>query len=246
MFEWLKDKVAAGKQEISNARAAGELNTQFAPIGKLPGAPGRIVDRLVRYVLTGQGEGVVGALAALQDTCQALDMSATHYAGGGARLAASLSTLITLLPENAELYLRLALLYEAALQAGSGARFYIAHASIPTFQGSLSWLSAFLVELSGSRPKEEAFFPASLVQAMLVAKDEDPSLLLRGAFHYEDAHAAGSRPCELFHDICESWIRAQRIHSWLGFQECQEVVAVLKRPVQPAKGFVRFSQRRIN
>jgi Domain of unknown function (DUF4132) len=187
MLEWLKNTVAAGKQQISNARAAGELQAQFAPIGKLPGAPSCIVDRLVRYVLIGQGEGVVVELAALQGTCQALDMSATHYGGGRPRLAASLSTLITLLPENADLYLRLAIIYEAALQAGSGARFYTAYVSIPTFHGSLSWLSAFLVELSGSRPKEEAFFPASLVQAMLVAKDEDPSLLVRGALHYEDA-----------------------------------------------------------
>jgi Stage II sporulation protein E (SpoIIE) len=120
MFEWLKDKVAAGKQEISNARAAGELNTQFAPIGKLPGAPGRIVDRLVRYVLTGQGEGVVGELAALQDTCQAL--------------------------ENAELYLRLALLYEAALQAGSGARFYGEERLLQLLQANRNLAPAQLLE----------------------------------------------------------------------------------------------------
>src|SRR5262245_54589136 len=136
MFEWLKDKVAAGRQEISNVRAAGELQAQFAPLDKLPGAPPRIADRLVRYVLTGEGEGVVGELAALQGTSQALDMSAVGYRPGQGKLAASLSKLITLLPENAELYVRLALVYEAALQAGTGARSYVVYASIPTFHGS--------------------------------------------------------------------------------------------------------------
>ena len=204
MLEWLKDTVAAGTQHISNARAAGELQAQFLPIGKLPGASSGIVDRLIRYVLTGQGDGVVGEIAALHGTTQALDMSATYNGGGRSKLGASLSTLITLLPEEAELYLRLALVYEAALQPGSGARFYIAHATIPTFHGPLTWLSAFLVELSGSRPKEEAFFPAALVQAMLAAKNEDPSLLVRGAFHYEDAQGKSivsrwySRPYSYF------------------------------------------------
>src|SRR6266700_1622340 len=187
MLGWIKDKVAAGLQGMSYAKAGEELRAQFTPIEKLPGAPASIANRLARYVLTGEGEGVVADLAALQGTNQALDMSALHPWGTSrGNLAESLSKFVDLLPRAPEMYLRLSLVYEAALHAGRGARFYISQESIPAFHDSLGWLGAFLIELSRSRPEQEAFFPVAVVQGMLAAKNEDPSVLVRGAFFYED------------------------------------------------------------
>jgi hypothetical protein len=187
MLEWLKGKFASGVQAVSTAQAEHEFQSQFAPIDKVKGAPPRIADRLTRFVLTGDGENVVAELAALQDTSQALDMSCTHHGGPRSKLAASLSSLVSLLPEDPALYLRLASVYEAALQPGLGARYFVFHTSIPAFHGSLHWLSTFLIELSHARPQKEAFFPATLVQGMIAANDADPILLVRGAFFYEDA-----------------------------------------------------------
>src|SRR5260221_6525582 len=126
MLGWIKDKVVAGLQEMSNARAGEELRAQFTPIEKLPGAPARLANRLARYVLLGEGEGVVAELTALPGTNQALDMSALHYWGTSrGNLAESLSKIVNLLPQAPEIYLRLALVYEAALHAGTGAAFYV-------------------------------------------------------------------------------------------------------------------------
>jgi hypothetical protein len=187
MLEWLKDKVMAGLQGGSNSKAAEELRAQFAPIEKLPGSNQRITERLTRFVLSGEGEGVVAELTALKGTSQTLDMSAIHYGGSRGRLSQSLSSLVPLLPEDPDLYLRLAQVYEAARNHGGGATFVVFGTSIPAFDGPLHWLGTFLVELSHAGKQREPFFRADLVQAMIAARNEDPALLVRGAFFYEDA-----------------------------------------------------------
>jgi hypothetical protein len=185
MLEWFKNKVASGVQAISNAQAEQELRSQFAPLDSLKGAPRRIAERLARFVLTGEGQNVVGELASLPASPNALGMGGFHYGGGRSKLRESLSSLVNHLPQDPEVYLRLAQVYEASLQTGLPGT-VVAHSVIPAFHGPLHWLSTFLVELSQARPKQEAFFPAGLMQQMIAANNSDPIVLVRGAFFYDD------------------------------------------------------------
>src|SRR5262249_49276738 len=57
---------------------------------------------------------------------------------------------------------------------------------IPGFQGAHHWLAVFLEELAHAGPKDETYFSASLLQAMVVANREDPAFLVRGALIVQD------------------------------------------------------------
>ena len=188
MLDWLKDKVKGGFSAVWQSAATAELRAQFTPLEKIQGVKPRIAERLSDFVLQGEGASVVAELAALQRTIEALEMSASHayYGGRRGKLAQSLAALIKLLPEDPNIYLRLALVYEAALQPGASATYYVPYSAIPAFPGPLHWLSAFIVEISGAGPKQEAFFSSSLIQGMLATNKEDPVLLVRGPFFYED------------------------------------------------------------
>lgn len=183
MFDWVKDKITSGLQGISNGKAAEALRARLEPIEKLPGAKKRIADRLTRFVLTGEDEGAVAELAALKGSGQAFSV---YYGTPPAHLE-GLSSLVKLLPEDPELYLRLARVFEAAPKTVSGVLQFSALLPIPAFQGSVSWLGTFLFELSRAGTQKEPNFPVSLVSAMIAASGEDPSLLVRGAFFYEDS-----------------------------------------------------------
>src|SRR6185369_1530794 len=86
-----------------------------------------------------------------------------------------------------ELYLRLAEVYETCLNPGGGTRPQFLMGSIPAFSGPIHWLNTFLVELSKAGTQREAIFPADLIQAMIVANSQDPIVLVRGSFFYDDS-----------------------------------------------------------
>jgi hypothetical protein len=183
MLEWLKDKLATGWQSSEITKAAEQLSTQFEPIEKMHGAKPGLAERLVRYVFTGEPKDAVAELTAMQNTQFVLSNPSTFSSGHRARV--ELPSLVKLLPEDAELYLRLAEVY-AATHHQTGTRVAGLGGSIPAFQGSLSWLSAFLIELSIGGRQQEPIFSVELLQKMIGARNEDPNVLIRGPFFYED------------------------------------------------------------
>ena len=185
MFGWLKDKFASVSQSVEILKAAEQLKAQFEPIEKLTGAKPAIAERLTRYVFTGEPKDVVPELAAMQNTQFILSNSSSFYSHHNARI--NLSLLVKLLPEDPELYLRLADVYDATYKTGSPVSAALGGVPIPAFQGSLSWLSVFLVELSQGGRQQEPYFSVDLLRQMITTRGEDPNALIKGPFFYEDA-----------------------------------------------------------
>ena len=176
MFGWLKDKTA---------RAAGNaLHAEFAPLEQLPGAQARLADRLTNFVLTGEGESVIAEVAAMKNTHLSLVLVGVHPSLQ--QQPRGLAKLIDQIPKDPGVFLRLAKVYEAAQQAGHGVGYIYGAPTIPAFQGSLSWLGTFLLEVSKGGRERDPILPAGFVMAMIEASGEDPKKLIRGAFFYED------------------------------------------------------------
>src|SRR5262245_18739165 len=118
MFGWLKEKLAPGWPATEIGKAAEQLSRQFEPLEKMPGSKAGLAERLTRYVFTGEPQDSVAELAAMQNTQFILSNPSTFYSTHPARV--DLPDLVKLLPEDAELYLRLADVYAATnLQIGS-------------------------------------------------------------------------------------------------------------------------------
>ena len=179
MFGWLKDKLS-GNSELG--KAADQLCAQFDVLGKLPGAKPDLAERLTRYVFTGEPGDVVAELAGMPNTQFILSNPATYLSYQTSRF--DLSSWLKLLPEDSELYLRLADVYDATYQTGSPAA--LGGRPIPEFQSSLSWLGAFLIELSSGGRRQEPNFSAQLLRKMITMRDQDPNALIKGPFFYED------------------------------------------------------------
>jgi hypothetical protein len=113
MLGWLKDKVT-GKP---NARAAEELRAEFAPLEQVPGAPRRLANRLADFVLTGDGESALSDIAAMTNTHMAMPYIFTYIDGGERK---GLIKLINLLPQDPQVLLRLAKVYDALRRIGGG------------------------------------------------------------------------------------------------------------------------------
>ena len=180
MFGWLKNKVS----DISKGSAAEALRDEFAPIEKLPGAESRLAERLTNFVLTGDGESAMAELAALKNTHLALAFTSPHQQ---LHKDKGLANLITRIPQEPDLVLRLAKVYAAAEQAGQGVGYVYGAPKIPAFDGALSWLGTFLIEISQHGKHRDAVMPAGFVMAMIEASGENPEVLVRGPFFYEDA-----------------------------------------------------------
>jgi hypothetical protein len=148
-------------------------------------APG-IGDRLARFVVYGEDQNALREIAAPQSGRQLVIRQIIYYGGQRGQFSKGLATLLKLLPEDPELFLRLALTYEAVSQAGRPANMVVRFSHIPGFRGAHHWLGIFLEELSQAGPKNETYFPVGLVQGMVVAKNEDPSVLVRGALIVQD------------------------------------------------------------
>ena len=184
MFEWLKNKLSAGWQRDDIARAAEQLRTQFEPLKKLPGAKPNLAERLTRYVITGEEENAVAEVIAMQNTQFILTNPSAYYNIQAKQV--DLPSLLKLLPDDADLYLRLADVYDAINKTGTTTA-ALGWIPIPAFQGSLSWLSSFLIELSRGGAQREPIFSAKLVTQMITRRGEDPNSFVRGPFFCEDA-----------------------------------------------------------
>ena len=174
MLEWIKDKV-------KQAKAAEALRAEFQRIEKGPGAKTGLALRLTHFVLTGEDQGVLADLAALQHTRMAFTVSQYFYSTPPDGYK-GLSGLVKFLPDDPELYLRLAQVYQAAYKtpyASTGGSY------IPAFSGSLEWLEIFLLELSLAGSQKEAIFDTRLILEMIRVSGEDPDVLVKGAFIYE-------------------------------------------------------------
>src|SRR4030095_12503605 len=190
MLGWLKDKLSAGWQSSEVTQAAEHLRTQFEPLEKIPGGKQGLAERLTRYVFTGEEKAALSDLASMHNTQFILSNPSTFYSPHN-RHVKDLPSLVKLLPHDPDLYLRLADVYDAVNQPGSGASFISGLIPIPAFQGSLSWLSSFLVELSQGGHHREPYFSVNLLTQMITARGDDPNVLVKGPFFSEASQASG-------------------------------------------------------
>ena len=180
MFGWLKDKAA----KVSNRDAAAALLAEFRPLNETPGAPRDLADQLVNYVLKGDGGSVIAKVASLKNTHLQIPLVSTRHQELKQK---GLPRLLPHLPPDPEVLFRLAKVYDAVQTAGAQVSYTFDAPTIPAFQGSLSWLGFFLIELSREGKEKEPIFPLGLLMAMIEAGGENPNVLIRGAFFYEDA-----------------------------------------------------------
>ena len=186
MFEWLKNKLSADWKSSEISEAANQLHAQFELLEKLNGVKPGLAERVSRYAFTGEPKDVILELAALQNSQFVMSNASTF---SGRKRSQGLFSLLALIPEDLNLYLRLADIYDATYQTGSQSTVFCP--PIPAFQGSLSWLTAFLIELSCGGKSHEPVFPVELLQKMIVARDGDPDALISGPFLYEDPQGKG-------------------------------------------------------
>jgi len=181
MFKWLNERLAG----TPYFKAAEALRVELEPLEKVQGAKPRLIDRVIRFVFTGEEENVIAELAALPNTRHVIALAA-YYFCAPPTARKGLPNLTKVFPEDARIYLRLATVYEAAYQSGNTSVSY-SPAFVPALQYTVSWLAVFLAELSRNGKEADAIFPVSLVQEMLRIAGEDPNTLVRAAFFYEDA-----------------------------------------------------------
>jgi Domain of unknown function (DUF4132) len=177
MLEWLKGKVKQGLETGQKVLLAKAVSVHFAPLENAKGGIPGIAGRLAQFVVEGEDQASVSDLAAHKSR-----PGIVYFSGGERQFSQGLAKLLTLLPEDPELYLRLALAYEAASQTAYSSQY----SPIPGFGAAHRWLYAFLAELANAGPKNDKYFSADLVEAMIVAKQEDPSILVKGAMIVQD------------------------------------------------------------
>jgi hypothetical protein len=183
MLDWLKDKIKQGTEAGERIVMAKAMREHFAPIEKRKGVREDIANRLARFVIYGEDHNALNEILAPRSGTQMGVAAVLYYAGESGQFSKGLGSLLKLLPEDPELYLRLALAYGAIAQTGrTGVRF----SHIPGFRGALHWLEIFLTELSQAGPKNETFFPLGVVRGMVLAQNEDPAVLVRGALVVQD------------------------------------------------------------
>src|SRR5215469_5566960 len=186
MLEWLKDKIKQGADAGERIVLAKAVREHFASLEQMKGTTPGIAERLARFVVYGEDQNALGQIAAPRSGTQLGIGQIIYYGGQRGQFSKGLGTLLKLLPVDPELYLRLALAYEAVSQAGRPANLVVRFSHIPGFRGAHNWLGVFLEELAQAGPKYETYFPVGLLQGMIVAKNEDPSVLIRGALIVQD------------------------------------------------------------
>ena len=186
MLDGLKDKIRQGTDSGERLIWAKAVREHFAPLEKMKGARQGIGDRLARFVVYGEDQNALTEIAAQQSGTQFGIGQIIYYGGQRGQFSKGLGTLLKVLPEEPELYVRLALAYEAISQAGRPANMVVRVSHIPGFHGAHHWLGIFIEELAQAGPRDETYFPVGLLQAMVATKDEDPSVLVRGALIVQD------------------------------------------------------------
>jgi hypothetical protein len=186
MLDWLKDKIKQGVDAGGRIVIAQALREHLAPLEKMKGVRPGITDRLARFVASGEDRNALNEITVPQSGTQRGIGQIIYYGGERGQFSKGLGVLLKVLPEDPEIYLRLALAYDAISQAGHPA-YMTSHVSqIPGFWGAHRWLGIFLKELASAGPKDETYFPVTLLEAMVVANNEDPAVLVRGALVVQD------------------------------------------------------------
>ena len=160
----------------------GQLQQQFESLERMPSSRGGIAQRLAQFVLTGEGETAIAELSSINGAASVLQLGPTITMGLSMDYRRSTDWL-KVLPQDPALYLRLARVYEAAWNPANGLNFQTSLGPpIPAFPATVQWLTLFLLEFSRSGTVEDPYLPARIVEQMLIKSNEDPLLLIRGAF----------------------------------------------------------------
>ena len=161
-------------------KAAEALLSEFAPLDDIHQT--RIAERLTSYVLTGENEDVLKELTAMSDTHWVLLGSGGYHS----LKERGLHAIVKHLPQDPQLYLRLARVCKATVHQGN-ATYIVYYVGVPAFRQSVSWLEPFMLALSNAGNHKEPIFPVELLVAMIESSNGDANDLIRGAFFYEDA-----------------------------------------------------------
>jgi hypothetical protein len=180
VLEWLKDKVKDGLEAGQRVVLVSSLTKHFAPLEDVKnGVPG-IASRLSRFVVQGADR------SALQDLQAKKGNRHNAYSNLRERFAEqsqSYSAFVKTLPQDPDLFVRLALVYDAAY----GRSNIYGQAAIPGFGGHCDWVISFLWHLDNVGSKGKKNFPAKMVEEMVTAEGADPSVLVSGALLVQDA-----------------------------------------------------------
>src|SRR5215469_10751898 len=134
MLDWLKDKIKQGTDAGERILVAKALREHFGTLEKIKGARPGIGERLARYVTYGEDQNALQEIAAAQSGSQLGIGQIIYYGGQRGQFSKGLGMLLKLLPADPELYLRLALTYEAISQAGRPANMVVRFSHIPGFR----------------------------------------------------------------------------------------------------------------
>src|SRR5215469_1263765 len=169
MLEWLKGKVKQRPEAGQRVVVGKALGSHFAVLeqGKV-GIPG-IAERLANYVVDGDDQSALNDLKSRKS-----GMQGYVFGGSRGRFSQGLTGLLKLMPDDPELYARLATVYDIASDVGHP-RMY---SPLPGLQGGHGWLTAFLVEVSDAGQKNGQYFSTDLLAAMAVAQQADPAILV--------------------------------------------------------------------
>ena len=179
MLDWLKDKVQSGIGAVQQAALVSALTKHFAPLEDAKkGVPG-IASRLSRFVVQGDDR------RALQDLQASRGNRCYASNGWSTEQTRSYSAFVKTLPQDPDLFVRLALAYDAAY----GRSKPYGQAAVPGFAGRCDWIISFLWLLDRVAPKGEKSFPAKMVEEMVSAEGADHSVLVSGALLVQDAQA---------------------------------------------------------
>src|SRR5262249_52266614 len=130
MLDWLKDKIKQGADAGERTMLAKAVREHFAPLEKIKGARQGIGERLARFVVYGEDQDALNELAAPQGGTQWGTRQIIYYGGQRGQFSKGLGMLLKVLPEDPQLYLRLALAYEAISQAGRPANMAVRYSHI--------------------------------------------------------------------------------------------------------------------
>ena len=141
MLEWIKDKFKQGADAGQRVVLVKAVRQHFASLEKMKGATPGIGERLARFVVYGEDQNALGQIATPASGTQLGVGQIIYYGSPRGQFSKGLGMLLKLFPEDPELYLRLALTYEAISQAGRPANMVVRFSHIPGFRGAYNWVA---------------------------------------------------------------------------------------------------------
>lgn len=180
MFTRLKESVKEGLDTAKRAEIIQALTQHFATLeDNKNGLPG-IASRLALFVVEDEDRAAPKDLTAHFANGQHIGWNISQ--GFVQRQKGKMKPIFQTLPQDTELFLRLAQVYEAIYSP----RRTSWAGSIPNLDNQLDWLKSFLLFIAETAADKEKNIDIEMVESMLDVKGVDAAALVTGAFVVED------------------------------------------------------------